>query len=238
MRSAARVSPPAQAPVAGPVLEPDAYKILEGYGLPVPRHGFATDAEGARTVACRVGFPVVAKVVSPDILHKSDFGGVITGLDSQEDVEQAFSRLQAIGERHGAELAGVLIVAQADIEHEVMIGGFRDTEFGPVVAVGAGGVLVEVLRDLAYGLAPVDATEALEMIQGTKTGQVLAGFRGRRPADVAGLADAVAAVSRLLADNPWIEEIDLNPVAVSAEGCLVLDARILGAAAEGEGERS
>jgi acetyl-CoA synthetase (ADP-forming) len=211
----------------GSVLEPEAYQILESYGLSLPRHAFTTSVEEAREAARSMGFPVVLKVVSPQIIHKSDAGGVIVGIKNLDELEAGFRRIRALEARPGVDVQGVLVVEQARAGHELIIGGLRDEEFGPVVMFGMGGVFVEVLKDVAFALAPVGHGEALDLIKTTAAGHMLRGLRGREPADVDEAARIISIVSRIMAEVSEIAEIDLNPVVAYPKGCAILDARIL-----------
>jgi acetyl-CoA synthetase (ADP-forming) len=209
------------------LLEPGAYELLQGYGLPLPRYAFVSSEQDARDAALRIGFPVVMKVVSPDIIHKSDVGGVKLGLRSVAEVDEAYSTFLRMGEKRQADIAGVLIVEQAPSGQEVIVGGFRDAEFGPVVMFGMGGILVEVMKDVSFGLSPVTPEEARQMVQGTLAGRLLAGVRGRPPGDIDAVCNVIVAASKLLSDHKEIEEIDLNPVTVYETGCVILDARVI-----------
>lgn len=225
--------PPAGALVpgrAGSLLEPEAKQLLAGYGLPAPAERMAADEEEAVAAAAEIGYPVALKIVSRDILHKTDADGVRLGLDGPAAVREAFRSVVAGARSFNARaaVAGVLVsrmVCEPGVE--VIIGGLRDPVFGPVVMFGSGGVMVEALRDIVFRVCPLDEAEARAMIGEIAGYRLLTGFRGRPAVDRQALAGALLAVSRLLVENPGIAELDLNPVRVTASGLLVLDARLV-----------
>lgn len=173
--------------------------------------------------------PVALKIVSPQILHKSEVGGVRLGLLGREAVGQAYEELVSrVGDvAREADLRGVLVTPMAPAGVEVIVGMARDAQFGPTVMFGLGGVLVELFRDVSFRVAPFDREVAMDMIQETRGHRVLQGLRGDRPKDVGAVAELLVQVSRLAARYPQIREIDLNPVRVYESGYSILDARIL-----------
>ena len=179
-----------------------------------------TSPEEAAAAADRVGYPAVVKVDHPDLTHKSDVGGVRLGLASADDVRAAAADLLAL-----ADGAAVLVQPQCE-GIELLIGGVRDPEFGAMIAAGFGGVLVEAQRDVQLAVAPVDAGQATAMLRSLRGAAVFGGLRGSAPVDLGPVAALIAAVSELMADNPEIAELDLNPVLVSAAGCTAADWRI------------
>ncbi len=211
------------------LLEPEALAFLADHGIGVMPHVLAHTREEAQQAAVAMGGPVALKVVSPQVIHKSDVGGVRLNLQGPEAVGQGYDRLlqdvqQAVPE---AEVHGVLVVPMAPPGPECIIGVTRDPQFGPTVMFGLGGVFVELFRDVSFRVAPFDREVALEMIRETRAYRVLQGLRGETPKDVEGLAELLAQVSRLAARYPQIREIDLNPVRVYEKGYRILDARIL-----------
>jgi acetate---CoA ligase (ADP-forming) len=211
-----------------PILEPEAMLFLAENGIASPIHMTAVFEEEAVAAAARVGFPCVMKVVSPDILHKSERGGVVVGIGSEPEARAAF---RAIRRRAAdAEFAGVIVYPQICGAQEVLVGVSRDPQFGPVVACGLGGIYTELLRDVALRVAPVDAAEALAMIRSLKGHRILAGARGQPACNLDALARMIARVSELPFLYPEIRELDLNPVFVSSAGAVAGDARIIGAA--------
>jgi acyl-CoA synthetase (NDP forming) len=208
--------------------EPEAADLLAGYGILGPREILAPTAEGAVDAARRLGFPVVLKVCSPDILHKSDVGGVRLGLTDGRGVRAAFDELESLVGACGARWIGILVQEQLAADLELIVGARFDPTFGPVVLVGFGGIQAELLEDRVVRLAPVDGVAARRMLAELRGGRLLAGYRGRPGADVEALADLVAATSRLASALP-IEELDLNPVLVrwGGPGAVPVDRRVV-----------
>jgi acetyltransferase len=211
------------------LLEPEALHLLCDNGVETPPFLFAHDREEAIAAGALWGVPVVLKVVSPQVIHKSDVGGVRINLAGEQAVGNAYDQLIAsvrcaVPE---AEIAGVLVVPCAREGTEMIVGMFRDPQFGPVVLCGLGGIYVEVLRDVSFRVAPFDQATALEMIKETRASRILQGIRGTRPGDVEALAQLLVRVSEIGARYKHIREIDLNPVRVYENGIGILDARIL-----------
>jgi acyl-CoA synthetase (NDP forming) len=211
------------------LLEPEAIQLVEAYGIPYPSHGLARCAEEAVRIADELCYPVVLKVVSPDIVHKSDVGGVEISLLDAGSVRAAYRRiLNTVSDRvSGAEIHGVLVCEQARPGWEVIVGGLRDELFGPTVMFGLGGVFVEVLKDVAFRLAPLQRRDAEEMIREIQGYPLLTGVRRQEPCDVGALVDTLMSVSRLMAEHREIVELDLNPVRLYEDGLIVLDARAM-----------
>jgi acetyl coenzyme A synthetase (ADP forming)-like protein len=203
--------------------------LCEAYGIPLPQEAVATSATEAARYAGEIGFPVVMKIVSPDILHKTEAGGVIIGVKSAAEAEQAYETIvrRATAYKSGAKIAGVQIQQMLTGGQEVIVGALIDPSFGKVVAFGLGGVLVEVLKDVTFRLAPASEADALSMIDGIAAAEILRGVRGAAPADRGAIARIVVAVSNLAADFPEIQELDLNPVFARADGATAADVRIL-----------
>jgi acetyl coenzyme A synthetase (ADP forming)-like protein len=211
-------------------LTPSEGKILcEAYGIATPREGLATSASEAARIAGEIGFPVVMKVVSPEILHKTEAGGVITGIKTPAGAEEAYATIlrNAGAYNAGAKVAGVQVQQMLSGGQEVIVGALTDPSFGKVVAFGLGGVLVEVLKDVTFRLAPATEAEALSMIDGIAAAEILRGVRGGEPVDRGALAKIIAAVSRLISDFPEIRELDLNPVFARKDGAAAADIRVL-----------
>lgn len=204
---------------------PEAKQVCDAYGIPVPREGLATSADEAVALAKEIGYPVVLKIVSPDILHKTEAGGVLVGLDSDEAVSSGYK--EVVRNAGDARVTGVQVQQMLPEGTEVLIGAVTDPTFGPVMTFGLGGVLVEVLRDVTFRLAPTTADEALEMVNGIAAAEVLRGVRGRPPVDLDALASTIEAVSRLVVDFPEIVEVDLNPVLARPDGATAVDARFV-----------
>jgi succinyl-CoA synthetase beta subunit len=205
--------------------EREGLALLREFGVRAPRTQLVVDRADLADAVASLSFPLVLKVESPEIAHKSDVGGVRLGCTSLADAEEAFDGiLAAVGEaRPDAHVAGVLLEEQVDGVVECFVGAHADPEFGPVVGFGLGGVFVEVLNDLAWRAAPFDRDEALRMIDETLAAGVLIGWRGRPPADVEALADAIAAVSVLVWElRDEVQELDVNPLLVGPTGAGVV----------------
>lgn len=202
-------------------------EIAAACGLPVPPSGVAASDEEAVALAEGMGYPVVLKRVAPGLTHKSDAGGVIVGLRSAGEVRTAFARVVRSGEE-------ALVQKMAPAGMEVVVGAYRDPQFGPLVMFGLGGVYVEVLQDVAFRLAPLSRAEAREMIAETAAGRLLAGARGRPPLDIEAVVDAICRVGWLMDRFPRIAEMDINPLIVTETGLWAVDVRIrlTGSAAE------
>ncbi len=207
----------------------EALSLIAAKGLDCTAFALAESPGSASEIAQKQGFPVALKVSSPDIVHKSDAGGVQLNLDTAEAVEKAYGELLARVNNScpQAKIDGVLVNKMAPAGQEVIIGMNRDPQFGPIMLFGLGGVLVEIFRDVALHHPPLSREDALEMIQQIKGYPVLAGYRGQPPVDTNALADCLLAVAQLAEENPKIVEIDLNPVFAYPQGALVADARII-----------
>ncbi|OLF15409.1 acetate--CoA ligase family protein [Actinophytocola xanthii] len=208
---------------------PEGKRVCDAYGIPTPREGLATTADEAASLAEEIGKPVAAKIVSPDILHKTEAGGVIIGVDGADAARAAFDKIIANAKayKENASISGVQIQEMVGGGQEVIVGATTDGTFGKVVAFGLGGVLVEVLKDVTFRLAPLDQAEARSMVTGIQAAEVLQGARGAEPADLDAIADVIQKVSQLVTDFPEISEFDLNPVFASASGATAADVRIL-----------
>ena len=209
----------------------EAEKVLAAYGLPLLKSRTAASAETAVEAAAGLGYPVVMKVICDDIVHKVDVGGVVLGIDTDEAARAAYgSILSRVAARcPGARIDGVLVQPMIQGAEEVILGLKRDASFGPVVLFGLGGTFVEILRDVSFGIAPVPADRVGAMIRETRAYPKLAGARGQKPRDIAGVEACIERLSQLGVDCPQIKELDVNPLLVLAagEGCFVADARIM-----------
>jgi acetyl coenzyme A synthetase (ADP forming)-like protein len=208
---------------------PEAREICEAYGINIPKEGLAKTGEEAARLASSIGFPVVMKIVSPQILHKTEAGGVLVGLRSAEQVAQGFATIVENARKYDpkAEIVGVQIQQMLLGGHEVIIGAVTDPAFGKLVAFGLGGVLVEVLKDITFRLAPVTTEAALSMLDGIQAAEILRGVRGGKPADREALSSMIQRVSALVADFPEISELDLNPVFASEHSATAADVRVV-----------
>ena len=208
---------------------PEARGICEAYGINIPKEGVARTGEEAVRLASDIGFPVVMKIVSPQILHKTEAGGVLVGVKSADQVAQGFSTIVENARKYDpkAEILGVQIQQMLTGGHEVIIGAVTDPAFGKLVAFGMGGVLVEVLKDITFRLAPATSDDALSMLDGIQAAEILRGVRGAKPVDREALAGMVQRVSALVADFPEISELDLNPVFATEMGATAADVRVV-----------
>jgi acyl-CoA synthetase (NDP forming) len=207
--------------------EVESKQILEEAGIPAASARLARTADEAVKAASELGYPVVLKIVSPDVTHKSDVGGVKLGLDSEETVAAAFQEITKAVKRQQskARIEGVAVQKMARPGIEVIVGMSKDPQFGPVLMFGLGGVLVEVLKDVAFRIVPLEARDARQMIREIKGFPVLEGFRGQEPADLEALEKLLLKVSAFVEAHPEIEELDLNPVFAYKDGTLAVDAR-------------
>ncbi len=221
----------AQARAEGRTLltEVEAKALLEEAGVPVARTLLARTREEAERAAEEVGYPVVLKIVSPDIAHKSDVGGVRLNLRDREAVGQAFDEVVGNARRAvpDARITGVAVQHMAPQGTEVIVGMTTDPQFGPVMMFGLGGIMVEVLKDVSFRLVPLEEKDARQMIDEIKGRPVLSGVRGQPPADVDALARTLLKVSEFVERHPEVRELDLNPVFAYPDGALAVDARII-----------
>ena len=209
----------------------EAMAIITAYGVPVIDKRLITDEEGAVAAAAELGFPVAMKVVSGEVSHKSDFGGVQLNLNNEESVRLAYQDMMTSirAKAPDATIEGALIQPMVRGGRDLIVGARLDTSFGHVVLVGMGGIFVEVLRDTAMRVAPFERDTAQSMIQDLKVYPILQGVRGQRPMDTVVLLDIILAITRMVVDFPEIVELDLNPVRImeAGGGCLTLDARMV-----------
>jgi len=203
--------------------------LLAAYGIPLVAGAQAASPVEAAAAAEKLGFPVVMKIVSPDILHKSDFGGIRLNLKSKAEVESAYGEMmqEVAGRKPGARLEGVLVEAMAPKGQEVIVGMRRDPGFGAMMMFGMGGIYVELFKDVAFRVAPLTRADAREMILSTRAGQLLAGYRGSDPADIEAVVDVILKLSQLAVDFPQLGEVEVNPLFVypQGQGALALDCR-------------
>lgn len=208
---------------------PEGKLVCDAYGISVPGEGVAKSPSNAVELATKMGFPVVMKIVSPDILHKTEAGGVLVGLKSAADVEQGYRTIIENAKKYNAnaEIIGVQVQQMITGGQEVIIGAVTDPSFGKLVAFGLGGVLVEVLKDITFRMAPATNEDALSMLDGIAAAEVLKGVRGADPANREALAGMIERMSQLVSDFPEISELDLNPVFASKDGAIAADVRIV-----------
>ncbi len=210
--------------------ETESKEILEAYGFVTPKGSIATTAEQAANIAQQLGFPVVLKIWSPDILHKTDVGGVRIGLSTEQEVKDAFDLMmyRVPKKQPEAHILGVLVQEMCKSGKEVILGMNRDPHFGPLMMFGMGGIMVEVLKDVSFYLAPLTADEAKQMLINTRTYQMLKGVRGQEGVDIDKIAEGLQRLSQLVTEFPQIQEMDINPYVVGPEGTtpIAVDARM------------
>jgi acetyltransferase len=211
------------------LLEYEAKKLFEIHGAPVSQDRLVQSADEAVQCALDLGTDVAMKIVSPDILHKSDAGGVRIKLGSEKEIRSAYREVIKNSKRYNAkaDIRGVLVSPMADEGVEVIIGSKIDDQFGPVIMYGLGGIMVEILKDVAFRVLPISYTEARKMIEETKSYPILDGVRGTPPLDKKALRRLLTLCSDVVESYPEIEEMDLNPVIVHEMGVSVVDARII-----------
>jgi len=211
------------------LLEPEAYGVCEEYGITVPPFRLVDSLDGAVAAAKAIGYPVVIKVVSAKILHKSDIGGVMLGIGSDDQMKQAYAQLADNVRKAAPDITTPQVLVQKMMpgSTELVLGAIRDKLFGPVVMFGLGGIYVEVLKKVGFRLSPLDVAEARALVEKTLPAKLIAGARGRKPMNVDGIARTIVALGRLLEDNPDIDQVDLNPCLAVDDGCLAVDARII-----------
>jgi acetyl coenzyme A synthetase (ADP forming)-like protein len=208
---------------------PEGKEICDAYGIAVPQEAVAGSAAEASALAVKMGFPVVLKIVSPDILHKTEAGGVLVGLASADEVAKGYATILASAKKYKADakIDGIQIQQMLSGGQEVIVGAVTDGSFGKLVAFGMGGVLVEVLKDITFRLAPATKDDALSMLDGIQAAEMLKGVRGSEPVSRDALSELIVRVSQLVSDFPEISEMDLNPVFATAKGAVAADVRIV-----------
>jgi acetyltransferase len=211
--------------------EVEARQVVAAYGLPLPRSQLALNAEQALQWAAEIGYPVVMKIISPDILHKSDIGGVRVGLENEKQVRIAYEEIINRAYRYmpDADVWGVAVQELVAVGKEVILGVTKDPTFGHLLMFGLGGIYVEVLKDVVFRVAPLTRTEAQEMVREIRSFPLLAGARGEKPSDVQAVVDCILRVSQMVTDLPQIVELDINPLFAyeQGQGAMAVDARIV-----------
>jgi len=211
------------------LLETESRELLKEYHISLPEAELADSIEKAIEIGNAMGYPLALKVVSPDIIHKSDAGGIKLGLNNQEDIKTAFKEILTNAEKvvKKERILGTLISPMAEKGQECIIGMIRDDQFGPVIMVGLGGIFVEVLKDVSFRVAPLAAEDIDEMVEEIKGYKILTGIRGEQPKDIDAIKDILVRLSEIVIDNPEIKEIDLNPVIVHEKGASIVDSRVI-----------
>jgi len=213
------------------LLEQEAYQVLEAYNFPVIQSTIVRNEKEALALASKIGFPVVLKIVSPDILHKFDYGGVKLNLKNQKEVRQAYHEIleNVRTKKPKARITGIIVENMAPPGREIILGMNRDPQFGPILMFGMGGIYVEAFEDVTFRLAPITELTATMMIKKTKTYNILNGFRGGPVYDIQAVEECLKRLSQLVSDFDEIKELDINPLIVheKGKGCTIVDARII-----------
>jgi 4-hydroxybutyrate---CoA ligase (ADP-forming) len=213
------------------LLEEEGYEVLEAYGFPSPKSILCTSEQECMSAANQIGYPLVMKIVSPDIIHKSDAGGVKVGIKTDDELKNSFRTIteNALKYKSDAKIKGVLVQEMVKSAKETILGASQDPTFGPVIMFGLGGIYVEVLKDVVFRIVPIDGKEAINMVESIKTVKLLKGVRGEKSSDLKAIADSLQRLSQLVVDFPEIKEFDINPLLVleAGKGARVVDARII-----------
>jgi len=209
--------------------EIEAKQAMNSIGVGTTKTQLARSQKGAAAISDEIGFPVVLKIASPDITHKTDAGGVKVGLKTKAEVSRAFTEITAAAREKfpKAEIEGVTVQNVARPGIEIIIGTFKDPQFGPVIMFGLGGIFVEILKDVAFRIVPIRKRDAAEMIKEIKGYALLNGYRGHEPASIPVLEDILMKVSDFVEKTPAIKEIDLNPIFAYKDSAVAVDARIV-----------
>ncbi len=213
----------------GTILPDEALGVIESSGISTPDYVMAKTAKEAIEASRTIGFPVVLKIVSPDVLHKSDVGGVVVDVESEEEVEKHYDEIMDNLAKNISDacITGILVQKQVRQATEVIIGGIRDEQFGPAVMFGLGGIFVELFKDVAFRIAPVTETEALEMMKEIKGYPILSGYRGMKELDISQIIKTIVTISELISNVDEIKEVELNPLLVYEKSVVAVDARII-----------
>jgi acyl-CoA synthetase (NDP forming) len=209
--------------------EVEAKELLASAGIPVVEARFAATREQAVALANEMGFPIAMKVVSPQISHKSDVGGVRLGIETEQAAAEAFDAIVQAAKKAepSATIEGVSVQRMAEPGVEVIVGMTMDAQFGPVLMFGLGGVLVEVLKDVSFRVVPIERRDAGQMVRDLKGFPILQGYRGQEPSDLDALEELLVKVSEFIEGHPDVQELDLNPVFAYPKGAVAVDARIV-----------
>lgn len=211
------------------LFEHEAKKLFSLYNMPVTKIKVAENEDEAVKAAKNIGYPIVLKIVSPQILHKSDAGGVIIGIEDERGIREGFKKIINNVKKYkaDAEITGVLVQEMAPKGTEIIVGSTTDPAFGPTLMFGLGGIFVEILEDVSFRVAPITEEDAHEMIKEIKAYKILEGARGNPPIDQDTLAEILLKTSEMLMDCPEIKEIDMNPILAYPDGARIVDARVI-----------
>jgi len=211
------------------LLETEAKELLKEYGIPIPDFKLIKSEEEITGLAKEINFPIVMKIVSPDIIHKTDAGGIKVEIKDEKKAESAYQEIISKAKKYNkkARISGVIAYTMVPQETEIIIGMMKDPHFGPVMMFGLGGIFVEVLKDVSFRILPIEERDAHEMITEIKGYKILKGTRGEPPKDIKAIKDLLMKISKLTMENPEINEIDLNPVFIFEKDLQVIDARMI-----------
>jgi acyl-CoA synthetase (NDP forming) len=209
--------------------EHEAKKLFSLYDMPVTKIHVAESEDEAVEAANKIGYPIVLKIVSPQILHKSDAGGVIVGIEDDKGIREGFNKIikNAKAYNANAEITGILVQEMAPKGTEIIVGSTTDPTFGPTLMFGLGGIFVEILKDVSFRVAPIDMLDAFEMIEEIKAVKILDGARGMAPCHKPTLAEILYKTSNMLMECPEIKELDMNPILAYPDSARIVDARII-----------
>lgn len=211
------------------LLETEAKELLKEYGIPVPDFKLIKGEDEIIGLAKEINFPIVMKIVSPDIIHKTDAGGVKLNIKDEKEAELAYQEIIFKAEKYNkkVKISGVIVYPIVPQGTEIIMGMMKDPHFGPVIMFGLGGIFVEVLKDISFRILPIEERDAREMITEIKGYEILKGIRGEPPRDIQAIEEVLMKVSKLTMENPEVNEIDLNPIFVFEKGLQVVDARMI-----------
>ena len=211
------------------LFEHEAKNLCGLYGMPITAITVATSEEDAVKAGEEIGYPIVLKIVSPQVLHKSDAGGVLININDEKELREGYNTILKNVKEHvpDAEITGILVQEMAPMSTEVIVGSTNDPTFGPTIMFGLGGIFVEILKDVSFRLAPITKMDAEEMVKEIKAYKILEGARGMPPVDQDTIVEILLATSKMLMECPEIKELDMNPVLVYEEGARIVDARVI-----------
>lgn len=208
------------------LLEPEVLSLLESYEIQIPPYKVIRNENEALEAAEALGWPIVMKIVSPDVIHKTDVGGVILDIQNEKQVSEAFSRLSSL-ESPDKKIEGIIIYPFQKAELELSVGMVRDSQFGPVITFGLGGIWIEVFHDISYAIAPLSIEEAQDMLDSIQAHEILKDFRKRKSVDRASLSELLVRISRMAMKEVAIQEMDFNPIFPMEKGYFIADGRVI-----------
>ena len=211
------------------LFEYEAKRICAEYGIPTTQLKIAKNPEEVIKFSEEIGFPTVLKIISPDVIHKSDVGGVVLNIKNQTEARNAYFKIikNVKSFKPNVSIEGVLVQEMVPSSIEVIVGSINDPQFGQTLMFGFGGTFVEIMKDVSFRIAPINRTEAFEMITEVKAYPLLTGYRGQQPVDIKSIVNILLNTSKLVMDHTQIKELDLNPIMVYEKGAKTVDARII-----------